>query len=175
MTSYELNRFTMADAQLLVGTIADITEWGDDDELETKVTYPGARITSITVLAGPFLVIETAGAVMTDARTGERLGTRPPEPELRLWFTRVCEVADVRDRFTRGDRVALEHTDDADTRLRPGDEGTVTRYDLGLGQLGVRWDSGSTLSMLLNDGDRVRLVAPAPGAGTGETGKEQGR
>ena len=34
MTSYELNRFTMADAQLLAGRIADITEWGDE-ELET--------------------------------------------------------------------------------------------------------------------------------------------
>jgi hypothetical protein len=29
--------------------------------------------------------------------------------------------------------------------------------------------------MLLNDGDRVRLITPAPEAGTGETGKEQGR
>jgi len=29
--------------------------------------------------------------------------------------------------------------------------------------------------MLLNDGDRVRLIIPAPGAGTGETGKETGR
>jgi len=46
---------------------------------------------------------------------------------------------------------------------------------LGKGQLDVRWDSGSTLSMLLNDGDRVRLVTPAPGAGLGETGKEQFR
>ena len=44
-----------------------------------------------------------------------------------------------------------------------------------LGQLDVRWDSGSTLSMLLNDGDRVRLITPAPGAGTGEAGKEPGR
>ena len=41
MTSYKLNRFTMADAQLLAGKTADITAW-DDDELETKVTYPGA-------------------------------------------------------------------------------------------------------------------------------------
>ena len=174
MTSYKLNRFTMADAQLLAGKTADITEW-DDDELETKVTYPGARITGIIVLTGPYLVIETAGAVMTDARTGERLGTRPPVPELHVWFTWVCEVTDVRDRFQRGDRVALEHTDDPDTRLRPGDEGTVTRYDPKLGQLDVNWNSGSTLSMLLNDGDRVRLIIPAPGAGTGEAGKEPGR
>ena len=77
------------------------------------------------------------------------------------------------NRFQRGDRVALEHTDDPHTRLRPGDEGTVTRYDPGTGQLDVRWDSGSTLSMLLNDGDRVRLLTPAPT--DGETGKEPGR
>lgn len=170
VTEYKLNRFTMADAQALAGKSADITEW-DDDELETKVTYLGAKITGIIVLIGPCLVIETAGAVITDARTGERLGTRPPAPELRLFFTWVCEVANVRGRFERGDRVALEHTDDPDTRLRPGDEGTVTRYDPEPGQLDVRWDSGSTLSMLLDDGDRVRLITPAPG----EAGKEPGR
>jgi hypothetical protein len=171
VTEYKLNHFTMADAQALAGKTADITEW-DNDELETKVTYPGARITGIIVLSTPCLVIETAGAVITDARTGERLGARPPEPELRLFFTWICEVANVRGRFERGDRVALEHTGDPDTRLRPGDEGTVTRYDPGgKGQLDVNWDSGSTLSMLLNDGDRVRLITPAPGA----TGKETGR
>ena len=128
MTEYKLNRFTMADAQALAGKTADITAW-DDDELETKVTYPGARVTGIIVLASPHLVIETAGAVITDARTGEHLGTRPPVPELHLLFTWVCEVANVRGRFERGDRVALEYTDDPHTRLRPGDEGTVTRYD----------------------------------------------
>ena len=170
MTEYRLNPFTMADAQALAGKTADITEW-DDDELERKVTYPGARITGIIVLSTPCLVIETAGAVLTDAQTGERLGTRPPEPELRLFFTWICEVGNVRGRFERGDRVALEHTDDPDTRLRPGDEGTVTRYDPKLAQLSVTWDSGSSLSMLLNDGDRVRLITPAPG----EAGKEPGR
>ena len=174
MTEYKLNHFTMADAQALAGKTADITEWGDD-ELETKVTYPGARITGIIVLSAPCLVIETAGAVITDARTGERLGTRPPEPELRLSFTWICEAGGVRGRFERGDRVALEHTDDPHTRLRPGDEGTVTRYTPGLGQLDVNWDSGSTLSMLLDEGDRVRLITPAPEAGTGEAGKEPGR
>ena len=92
-------------------------------------------------------------------------GAQPPVPE----------VTDVRDTFIRGDRVALERTDDPDTRLRPGDEGTVTRYDPELGQLDVRWDSGSTLSMLLNDGDRVRLISPASEAGTGEAGTEPGR
>jgi len=174
VTSYKLNRFTMADAQSLAGKTADITAW-DDDELETKVTYPGAKVTGIIVLASPHLVIETAGAVMTDARTGEQLGTRPPVPELHVWLTWVCEVANVRGRFERGDRVALEFTDDPHTRLRPGDEGTVTRYDPKPGQLDVNWNSGSTLAMLLNDGDRVGLITPAPGAGTGEAGKEPGR
>jgi len=75
------------------------------------------------------------------------------------------------DRFQRGDRVALEHTDDPHTRLRPGDEGTVTRHDPKLGQLDVNWDSGSTLSMLLDEGDRVRLITPV----SGEAGKEPGR
>jgi len=170
VTDYKLNRFTTADAQALAGKTADITEW-DDDELETKVTYPGATIIGVIVLSGPYLVIETAGAVITDARTGERLGTRPPEPELHLFFTWVCEVANVRGRFERGDRVALEHTDDPHTRLRPGDEGTVTRYAPGPGQLDVSWDSGSALSMLLDEGDRVRLIIPA----RGEAGKEPGR
>jgi hypothetical protein len=169
VTSYKLNRFTIADAQALAGKTADITAW-DDDELERTVTYPGAQITGIIVLIGPYLVIETAGAVITDARTGEQLGTRPPVPELHLLFTWVCAVDGVRGRFERGDRVALEHTGDPHTRLRPGDEGTVTRYDPNADQLDVRWDSGSSLSMLLDDGDRVRLIIPAA-----KTGKETGR
>ena len=170
VTAYELNHFTMADAQALAGKTADITAW-DDDELETKVTYPGAKVTGIIVLAGPYLVIETAGAVLADGRTGERLGTRPPAARRHLLLEWICEVGGVRGRFERGDRVALEHTGDPHTKLRPGDEGTVTRYDPKLGQLDIRWDSGSTLSMLLDDGDRVRLITPA----SGEAGKEPGR
>jgi hypothetical protein len=65
--------------------------------------------------------------------------------------------------YQRGDRIALEHTADPHTRLRPGDQGTVTGYDSRLGQLSIRWDSGSTLAMLLHDGDQVRLITPAPG------------
>ena len=170
VTEYKLNHFTMADAQALAGKTADITAW-DDDELETKVTYPGAKVTGIITLSGPYLVIETAGAVLADARTGERLGTRPPAARRHLLLAWICEVGGVRGRFERGDRVALEHTGDPHTKLRPGDEGTVTRYDPKLGQLDVRWDSGSTLSMLLDDGDRVRLITPV----SGEAGKEPGR
>ncbi|TQK44376.1 uncharacterized protein DUF4314 [Streptomyces sp. SLBN-118] len=58
--------------------------------------------------------------------------------------------------YKRGDRIALVHTTDPHTDLTEGDEGTVTRYDPNLAQLNVTWDSGSTLSMLLDDGDEVR-------------------
>ena len=40
--------------------------------------------------------------------------------------------------YQRGDRIALEYTTDPHTRLRPGDEGTVTGYDPGLGQFSNR-------------------------------------
>ena len=62
--------------------------------------------------------------------------------------------------YQRGDRIALEHTTDPYTRLTPGTQGTVTGYDPRHGQLHVAWDDGSTLTMLLGDGDRVRLLAP---------------
>ncbi|MFG1952457.1 DUF4314 domain-containing protein [Micromonospora sp. NPDC048830] len=63
--------------------------------------------------------------------------------------------------YQEGDRVALEHTSDPYTRLRPGDEGTVRRYDPSGQVLDVEWDSGSRLSMLLDAGDRVRRLPVA--------------
>jgi hypothetical protein len=57
-----------------------------------------------------------------------------------------------------GDRVALVFTDDSHTKLVPGDEGTVTGYDQELDDLHVKWDSGSTLTMLLSHGDQVRKI-----------------
>ncbi|MFI7136612.1 DUF4314 domain-containing protein [Streptomyces massasporeus] len=58
--------------------------------------------------------------------------------------------------YKQGDRIALVHTTDPHTDLKPGDEGTVHRFDAALAQLSVNWDSGSRLSMLLDDGDEVR-------------------
>lgn len=60
--------------------------------------------------------------------------------------------------FSKGDRVKLVRTTDTLTRLKPGDEGTVQsfRETLISGRtLHVAWDSGSTLSLLLDDGDEV--------------------
>ena len=72
--------------------------------------------------------------------------------------------------YQPGQRVALVRTDDPDTRLCPGDEGTVTRWDPAQGQLHIRWDSGSTLSMLPAEGDQVRILAPAAGDDSTEAG-----
>jgi hypothetical protein len=61
----------------------------------------------------------------------------------------------------RGDRIVLVLTSDPHTRLVPGTTGTVTSYDASLGHLAVAWDDGSTLTMLLHDGDQVRpLLSP---------------
>ena len=60
-----------------------------------------------------------------------------------------------------GDRVELVSTSDEYTRLQPGDRGTVThvRYSEYAGtQIAVKWDSGSTLTMLPDEGDRIRKV-----------------
>ncbi|MFG1648386.1 DUF4314 domain-containing protein [Micromonospora sp. NPDC049275] len=65
------------------------------------------------------------------------------------------------DHYRRGDRVALEHTSDSDTGLRPEAQGTVRRYDPQGQVLDVAWDGGSQLSLLLAEGDRVRRL-PAP-------------
>ena len=72
--------------------------------------------------------------------------------------------------YQAGDRVALVHTSDPYTLLTPGTAGTVTGYDERLGQLDMAWDDGSSLSMLLRDGDQVRLLAPLAGEPERPTG-----
>ncbi|WP_073952660.1 DUF4314 domain-containing protein [Streptomyces kebangsaanensis] len=60
--------------------------------------------------------------------------------------------------YQRGQRVVLTATNAPHTDLRPGDEGTVRSLDPTLSQLRVTWDGGSRLSMLLDEGDSVRLL-----------------
>ncbi|SCL26060.1 hypothetical protein GA0070616_3231 [Micromonospora nigra] len=57
--------------------------------------------------------------------------------------------------YQPGQRVALVHTSDPYTLLRPGDTGTVRRHDQRHNVVDVAWDSGSALSMCLDDGDRI--------------------
>lgn len=60
-----------------------------------------------------------------------------------------------------GDRVELFRTTDPYTDLKPGDQGVVTdiSHAFDIQTIGIRWDSGSTLSMVPASGDRV-LVLP---------------
>lgn len=65
--------------------------------------------------------------------------------------------------YQPGQRIALVHTDDPYTDLRPGDTGTVVRHDQAQHTINVDWDTGSVLSMCFDAGDRIRLLTPAPG------------
>jgi Domain of unknown function (DUF4314) len=70
--------------------------------------------------------------------------------------------------LTPGDRVALVATTDPYTRLRPGDRGTVTSVtDRPEPTIEVQWDDGSTLAILPDAGDQLRLLPsdadPPPG------------
>jgi hypothetical protein len=70
--------------------------------------------------------------------------------------------------FTPGDRVELVATNDPYTRLRPGDRGTVTAVtDRPEPTIDIHWDNGSTLAILPDTGDQIRLLpsddaAPPP-------------
>ncbi|WP_328463579.1 DUF4314 domain-containing protein [Actinoplanes sp. NBC_00393] len=59
--------------------------------------------------------------------------------------------------YLPGQRVVLIHTSDPHTRLEPSALGTVRRHDLQSNTVAVAWDDGSTLAMLLDDGDRITL------------------
>lgn len=59
-----------------------------------------------------------------------------------------------------GDRIRLVRTDDPYTQLGPDAEGTVERIAFNLGDVSVdvRWDDGSTLSLIPASGDRWERV-----------------
>ncbi|MDG4817002.1 MULTISPECIES: DUF4314 domain-containing protein [unclassified Micromonospora] len=68
--------------------------------------------------------------------------------------------------YQPGQRVTLVHTSDPHTLLRPGDTGTVRRHDQRHNTVEVIWDSGSTLSMCLDTGDRIEhTTTPEPTGG----------
>ena len=62
-----------------------------------------------------------------------------------------------------GDRIELVSLNDPFTKLKPGDLGTVTSVRApsqwrSEWVIGVKWDSGSTLSLLPDEGDSFRVV-----------------
>jgi hypothetical protein len=56
-----------------------------------------------------------------------------------------------------GKRIRLQYTNDPYTNLKPGDEGVVSFID-DFGTISVNWDSGSTLGLNPEFGDRYVLI-----------------
>jgi hypothetical protein len=63
--------------------------------------------------------------------------------------------------YQPGQRVVLVNTCDPYTDLRPGAAGTVRHHDEQRSTVHVNWDSGSTLGMCLDAGDRIAPLARA--------------
>ena len=61
------------------------------------------------------------------------------------------------DKSLRGKRVRLIRCNDPYTRLEPGAEGTVSFVD-DMGTVFVNWDSGSSLGLCRDDGDRWQVL-----------------
>ena len=56
-----------------------------------------------------------------------------------------------------GKRVRFMRSSDPYTKLQYGDEGEVTTVD-DLGTVHIKWDSGSTLGMITEEGDRFQII-----------------
>jgi hypothetical protein len=56
-----------------------------------------------------------------------------------------------------GKRVQLQYTNDPYTGLRQGDKGVVNFVD-DVGTLHVNWDSGSSLGLVSEDGDKWIVI-----------------
>jgi len=67
----------------------------------------------------------------------------------------------------QGDRIELIHTDDPYTHLKPGDKGTVDNVTrvFDITQIGVAWDDGSSLTMIPESGDQIKVLKPDPEKG----------
>ncbi|MEU7923229.1 DUF4314 domain-containing protein [Micromonospora zamorensis] len=94
-----------------------------------------------------------------------------PPPTSRVPSTRRSESTMT---YQPGQRVALVHTSDPHTQLRPGDTGTVRRHDQRHQLVEVTWDSGSALSMYLDAGDRIQPVTTTPPPTGGLVGEAAG-
>lgn len=62
--------------------------------------------------------------------------------------------------YNPGDRIEFVHTDSPFSRLKPGDQGTVSEYVEEEGEvfLNVEWDNGSDEQVILSWGEEVRRV-----------------
>lgn len=60
--------------------------------------------------------------------------------------------------YEQGDRVELVETSDIYSKLLPGTQGTVSATD-DTGTVHVAWDDGNNLGMILDSGDKIKLVS----------------
>jgi len=61
-----------------------------------------------------------------------------------------------------GKRVRFMRSNDQYTKLVWGDEGVVTHID-SQGTVHIKWDNGSTLGMITEEGDRFQVVYESTG------------
>ena len=65
-------------------------------------------------------------------------------------------VEQLREQYPPGTRVELVSMNDPYTRLKPGDQGSVTRID-DIGTIFVRWDKGEGLGLAYGE-DQFKVV-----------------
>jgi Domain of unknown function (DUF4314) len=98
------------------------------------------------------------GTSVVDLGQGAQLGHSPSPPATSSAHHHPSSREPTME-FAPGDRVELVATNDPYTRLRPGDRGTVTSVtDRPEPTIDIAWDNGSTLAILPDAGDQIRLL-----------------
>lgn len=69
------------------------------------------------------------------------------------------QVENLKERYPVGTRVVLRHMDDPYAPVPPGTKGTVTYVD-DMGQIGVKWDNGSGLSLVPGEDTFSKVSEP---------------
>lgn len=69
------------------------------------------------------------------------------------------QVESLRERYPVGTCVVLHHMDDPYAPVPPGTKGTVTYVD-DMGQIGVNWDTGSSLSLVPGEDSFAKVSEP---------------
>ena len=69
------------------------------------------------------------------------------------------QVENLKERYPVGTRVVLRHMDDPYAPVPPSTKGTVTYVD-DMGQIGVKWDNGSSLSLVPSEDSFSKASEP---------------
>ena len=69
------------------------------------------------------------------------------------------QVESLKERYPVGTRVVLRHMDDPYAPVPPGTKGTVIYVD-DMGQIGVKWDNGSSLSLVPGEDAFSKVSGP---------------